>query len=368
VSSPDRHRLLVVAGARPNWVKLAPLVHELAGRPDRVGLHIADTGQHYDRALSEAFLEQLALPDPDVRLAIGSGSHAEQTAATLAGLEPRLGAHPPAAVVVAGDVNSTLGGALAAAQQGVPVVHLEAGLRSGDWTMPEELNRVLTDRMASLLLCPSADAVDNLRREGIEGAGVALVGNTMIDSLHALLPAARRTGMPGALGLEPRRYVLVTLHRPAVVDDPAQLRAALAALGEVARELPVVLPLHPRTRARMLQERIALPAGVRAEPPMEYLPFIALEESARLVVTDSGGVQEETSVLGVPCLTYRTTTERPVTVELGTNRVVGIEPDALAAACRDELSTQRSFQPADIPLWDGRAGPRAAEALLAWLG
>jgi UDP-N-acetylglucosamine 2-epimerase (non-hydrolysing) len=352
--------VLCVVGARPNFVKVAPLFHAL-GALHGIEPALLHTGQHYDRSLSDVFVEQLGLPAPAHHLGVGSGTHAEQTAAVLVGTERVLLAEPPAALVVAGDVNSTLGAGLAATKLGVPVVHLEAGLRSGDWTMPEEVNRVLVDRLSELLLVHSPDAVENLAREGIAGDRVALVGNTMIDSLRRLLPAARATGAVGRLRLDAGGYVLVTLHRPSLVDDPARLGDVLDVLAGLAAELPVVFPLHPRTRAR-------LPAAARSVPalhlldPLDYLEFIALEESARLVVTDSGGVQEETSALGVACLTYRTTTERPVTVERGTNRLVGIEPGALAAAARAVLAAPPpELRP--IPLWDGKAGVRAAAAV-----
>jgi UDP-N-acetylglucosamine 2-epimerase (non-hydrolysing) len=359
-------RVVVVVGARPNFVKAAPLYHALAGNQG-VAVELLHTGQHYDRALSDAFLEQLRLPRPAHHLGVGSGSHAAQTAAVLAGVEDVLLADPPAAVVVAGDVNSTLGAALAAAKLHVPVAHLEAGLRSGDRTMPEEVNRIATDRLSDLLLCHCDEAVANLRREGTPPEAIALVGNTMIDSLLRLLPAARERAPLERLGLDEGRYVLVTLHRPAVVDDAGRLGEVLAVLEEAARQLPVVFPVHPRTRGR-LEAAGLRPAGVRLLEPLDYLDFIALEASARLVVTDSGGLQEETSALGVPCLTYRTTTERPVTCELGTNRLVGTDPARLAEALAAELAADRWRGAAAIPLWDGAAGPRAAAAVARLAG
>jgi UDP-N-acetylglucosamine 2-epimerase (non-hydrolysing) len=357
-----RPELLIVVGTRPNFVKMAPLARALSD-VDQTLLH---TGQHYDHALSGAFFEQLGLPEPDVHLGVGSGTHAEQTAGVMVGVERQLRERPAAAVIVAGDVNSTMAAALAAAKTGSAVVHLESGLRSGDWSMPEEVNRAVTDRIADLLLCPSADAVDNLVAEGVPEERIALVGNTMIDSLLALRGAADATGAVERLGLREREFVLVTLHRPSLVDDPEKLDATLAALGELAAELPVVLPLHPRTRARLGDDHPRLRA-LRALEPLDYLEFIALEAAARLVITDSGGVQEETSVLGVPCLTYRTTTERPITVERGTNRLVGTDPAALLAAGREALAAPLPGAPA-IPLWDGHAGQRAADAVRTLLG
>jgi UDP-N-acetylglucosamine 2-epimerase (non-hydrolysing) len=357
--------IILVVGARPNFVKVAPLLDALAELDD-VRPSLLHTGQHYDWALSQSFIEQLGLPEPEDYLNVGSGTHAEQTAGVLVGVERVLLERRPDALVVAGDVNSTMAAALAAAKTGTPVAHLESGLRSHDWTMPEEVNRAVTDRVADLLLCPSQDAVENLVREGAGEDAIALVGNTMIDSLFRLLPAARATGAVAAHGLEPGGYALVTLHRPALVDDPAHLHALLEVLRDLAARLPVVFPVHPRTRARIEARDPGSLEGITALPPADYLEFIALEESARLVITDSGGVQEETSALGVACLTYRDTTERPITVELGTNTLVGLDPAELARACRATLEEEPP-SPAAIPLWDGEAGARAAEhvALLA---
>jgi UDP-N-acetylglucosamine 2-epimerase (non-hydrolysing) len=357
--------VLFVVGARPNFVKVAPVVHALAPRPE-VDVVLLHTGQHYDRALSDAFLEQLELPPPRHNLGIGSGSHAEQTAAVMIGVERVLAEERPDAMVVAGDVNSTMASALSAVKLEVPVVHLESGLRSRDWSMPEEINRVVTDRVSDLLLCHSQEAVDNLAEEGIKGEPVALVGNTMIDTLFRLLPAAEATRAVERQGLEPGGFTLVTMHRPAVVDDPDALASVLEVLADLALELPVVFPLHPRTRDRLGAAPSAALDRLIVVPPLGYLEFVALEASARLVITDSGGVQEETSALGVPCLTYRRTTERWVTIELGTNRLVGTNPQSLAAAAAEELGRPPA-RPAQIPLWDGRAAPRAADALLGLL-
>jgi UDP-N-acetylglucosamine 2-epimerase (non-hydrolysing) len=356
-------RLLAVVGARPNFVKVAPVLDALRDQ-GLVEAQVLHTGQHYDRRMSGAFLEQLGFPEPAFHLGVGSGTHAQQTAAVLTGVEEVLLREPFDAVLVPGDVNSTLAAALAAVKLHVPVVHLEAGLRSGDWQMPEEVNRVLTDRMSDLLLTHSDEALEHLAAEGIPGERIAMVGNTMIDSLLKLLPLAREREITAQLGLTAGEYVLVTLHRPSLVDDPARLRAALDALVEVADRLPVILPMHPRTRARLGDD---VPAGLRITEPLEYLDFAALQADARLVITDSGGVQEETSVLGVPCLTYRTTTERPVTTRLGTNTLVGVEPEALRSAAAAALAEPPPASPPQIPLWDGRAGARAAEAIAAFL-
>ena len=354
-----------VVGARPNFVKAAPVLHALAeGGAGEVT--VLNTGQHYDRALAGSFIEQLGMPWPDHDLRVGSASHAEQTAAVLIGAERYLVERAPDAVIVVGDVNSTLGAALAAAKLQIPVVHLESGLRSGDWTMPEEINRVVTDRISDLLLCHCQEAVDNLAAEGITEERVALVGNTMIDSLFRLLPAARERNAIERLGVKPRDYVLVTLHRPALVDDPVRLAAVVATLAEIAETHPVIFPLHPRTKARL--KGIAPAAVARLVPtgPLDYLDFIALESEARLVITDSGGVQEETSALGIPCLTYRDNTERAVTVELGTNTLVGVDPIALGEAATAALAAPTDVG-RGIPLWDGRAGERAGGAILGLL-
>jgi UDP-N-acetylglucosamine 2-epimerase (non-hydrolysing) len=343
--------VVVVVGARPNFVKAAPLVRAL-GAHGEIVVRVLHTGQHYDRALSGAFFDQLGMLEPDVHLAVGSGSHAEQTAAVMVGVERAL---------------STLGASLAAAKLGVAVVHLEAGLRSRDWSMPEEINRVVADRVSDLLLCHCDEAVENLRAEGVPDGRIAMVGNTMIDSLFALRERARAAGALERLGLPRGAFVLVTLHRPALVDDGPRLAAVMEVIAELAERMPVVFPAHPRTRARLTGLDRHAGTSLQVVDPLEYLDFLCLEEAARVVVTDSGGVQEETSALGVACITYRETTERPVTVDLGTNRLVGVDPDALRAALDEELSgSARSSAPA-IPLWDGHAGVRAADAVVTLL-
>lgn len=372
-------RLLVVVGARPNFVKVAPLLHALKDGP--VHASLLHTGQHYDYALCESFLEKLDFPRTDFSLGVGSTTHAKQTAAVMVGCEEVLNEHRFDAVLVPGDVNSTLGAALAAVKLGCPVIHLEAGLRSRDESMPEEVNRVLTDRISSLLLCHCEDAVENLAAEGIEAGRVRMVGNTMIDSLLRLRDEARARQTLEQLSLASHEYVLVTLHRPATVDRPDRLSAVMEVLGDLAAETTVVFPVHPRTRARIEQEGIELSEHLLLLEPLDYLSFIDLECHARLVITDSGGVQEETSALGVPCVTYRANTERPVTVSLGTNELVGVDPGALREACARRLngaaaramgSASQAPQPsatatrtaaAAIPLWDGAAGPRAAAAV-----
>jgi UDP-N-acetylglucosamine 2-epimerase (non-hydrolysing) len=354
-----------VVGARPNFVKVAPVVEALQSLGTRVRL--LHTGQHYDQPLSGGFIERLGMPEPDANLGVGSGTHGEQTAGVLIGVEADLTEYPADIVLVAGDVNSTMAAALAATKLGAPVGHIESGLRSRDWGMPEEVNRVVTDHVAKLLLCTSEDAVENLAGEGIRGDGVQLVGNTMIDSLFRILEGTDRGPVLAAQGVESRSFILVTLHRPSLVDDPKRLADVIEVLGELARSVPVVFPAHPRTTARLADAGIEFPEGVRIAEPMDYAEFIALESEARLVITDSGGLQEESTVLGVPCLTYRTTTERPVTVKLGTNEVVGTDPTALRDAAQRILTGEPPAEPPEIPLWDGKAGPRAAAAIEAFL-
>lgn len=347
-----------VAGARPNFMKVAPVLRAL----DRHGIAttLVHTGQHYDAAMSDVFFDELGIPEPDVHLGIGSGSHAAQTAAVMVAFEPVLTDRPPDVVVVVGDVNSTVATTLVAAKLGVPVAHVEAGLRSRDWSMPEEINRVVTDRCSSWLLAPSADAVDNLRAEGVAEAAIHLVGNVMVDSLLDRLPAARARQTPERLGLGDRRFGLVTLHRPANVDDPEILAGLLGALRTLAAELPLVFPVHPRTRP-LLDQLGGPPPGVMLSEPLGYLDFVCLEDRAAVVLTDSGGVQEETTVLGVPCITVRESTERPITVAEGTNQVVGRDPQRIAVAAARALAGEIAARRPE--LWDGRAADRIAEAL-----
>jgi UDP-N-acetylglucosamine 2-epimerase (non-hydrolysing) len=349
-----------VVGARPNFVKSAPVVRALEELD--VPTFVVHTGQHYDKEMSDVFISELGLPEPDVFLGVGSGTHAEQTARALVGIEAALRERRPEVVVVPGDVNSTLAGALAAVKLAIPVCHLEAGLRSFDRSMPEEHNRRLTDHVSDLLLVHSESAIENLAAEGIR-EHVLLVGNTMIDSLLRYVEPARRLEPWRRLGVSPGEFVLVTLHRPALVDDEQLLARTVEALIELAESLPVVFPVHPRTRARLEEDgyapRLEKSSVVTCEP-LSYLEFLGLEAEARAVVTDSGGVQEETSALGVPCFTIRNSTERPVTVELGTNTVLGARPGRIAEVAR-LLADPKPGGP--IPFWDGRAGRRAAEAV-----
>ena len=351
--------VLHIVGARPNFMKVAPVMNALKTRKHVVQT-LVHTGQHYDANMSDVFFEQLSIPAPDVNLAVGSGTHARQTAEIMTRFEPVLLDRKPDVVLVYGDVNSTVATALVCAKLGVRVGHVEAGLRSFDRTMPEEVNRLLTDQLADLLFTPSEDGDLNLQKEGIPAEKIFRVGNLMIDSLVKLLPAARRQNRNGL----PERYALVTLHRPANVDDGAILKRILESLLEVSHDLSVVFPAHPRTRKRIADFGLHA-RQLQILDPLPYLEFLGMQSRATVVITDSGGIQEETTYLGVPCLTLRDNTERPVTVSLGTNVLVGRDPDKL----RSELSRVLAGQAKKgtiPPLWDGHAGERIA-ALLARL-
>jgi UDP-N-acetylglucosamine 2-epimerase (non-hydrolysing) len=362
-------KIVHVVGARPNFMKVAPVMSAIqrAGFAEQKLVH---TGQHYDFSMSDVFFTELGMPRPDVHLGVGSGSHAEQTAKVMVGFERICLAEKPDLVVVAGDVNSTLACAIDAAKLLIPCAHVEAGLRSFDMTMPEEVNRIVTDRICDFLLTPSPDADENLRREGVVESRIHLVGNVMIDTLLAHLPQARSTGTPQRLGLEPGGYAVLTLHRPSNVDDPSVLAGLLEAVGVIQRELPVLFAVHPRTRKRIeefgLVPRLTAMPGLKLCDPLGYREFLGLTSQARLVLTDSGGLQEETTALGIPCLTLRENTERPITVSEGTNRIVGVSPDVVAAAAEGALSATR---PSRIPpLWDGKAGERIAAVFARWGG
>lgn len=357
-------KVLGVVGTRPNFVKMAPIMRVLEDR--RIDSRLVHTGQHYDDRMAGAFFRELGLRRPEVDLGIGSGSHAEQTARVMLAFEPVWLDYAPDWVVVVGDVNSTLACALVAAKRGGRVAHVEAGLRSGDRSMPEEINRILTDQLADLLLTPGADADENLRREGIPAARIVRVGNVMIDSLFAQCGQADRSPILVGLGLQPREYLVLTLHRPSNVDDPARLARLIETFGRVAMTIPVIFPAHPRTRARIEAAGLRLPPGVRMIDPLGYADFLCLWRAARLVCTDSGGLQEETSALGVACLTLRESTERPVTVELGTNQVVGVDPARIIQAVGEALAGGSRPSPREpIPLWDGRTAVRIVDCLQA---
>lgn len=362
--------ILVVAGARPNFMKVVPILHELDRRAvPRLFVH---TGQHYDVKMSEALLRDLDAPTPDVLLEVGSGTHAAQTARVMERFEPVVLEHRPTWVVVVGDVNSTLACALVAAklrhEHGCRIAHVEAGLRSNDWTMPEEVNRVLTDRLSDLLLTPSDDVGPNLAREGLTDLRAEFVGNVMIDSLLSVLPRARGLGTPARLGVAPGSFVLATLHRPSNVDDPERLELLLRALATIAETHPVVFPMHPRTRARAEGAGLdALLARLVVTEPLGYAEMVGMLDGALAAVTDSGGLQEETTVLGVPCVTVRAQTERPITVSQGTNRMVAWPPtvDGIVSDLRAAIGTGRLPVGAKAPAgWDGKAAERIVSALL----
>ncbi|MCA1907048.1 MAG: UDP-N-acetylglucosamine 2-epimerase (non-hydrolyzing) [Magnetospirillum sp.] len=353
--------ILSIVGARPNFMKIGPVIAALKA----VGMAapLVHTGQHYDEAMNDRIFQDLRLPQPDVNLGVGSGSHAEQTAEIMLRFEPVLDRLRPDALLVVGDVNSTIACALVAAKKNVKVIHVEAGLRSFDRTMPEEINRVLTDQLSDLLFTTERSAAANLMREGIDPVRIHFVGNVMIDTLLAnmelAVPAMTTVGLPGG-------YAVVTLHRPSNVDEPKVLERLLACLIEVAAAVPVVFPMHPRTRARIdaagLLPRVEA-AGIKLLPPLSYLEMLGLMRTARLVVTDSGGLQEEATALGIPCLTVRENTERPITITEGTNTLVGTEPSTIMAAFQDILNTggKAGLRP---EFWDGRAGERIAQVLM----
>jgi UDP-N-acetylglucosamine 2-epimerase (non-hydrolysing) len=362
-------RAVLVAGARPNYMKVSPIHRAMVADGGFLASFI-HTGQHYDREMSEVFMSDLSLPAPNFELGVGSGSHAEQTAQVLLRLEPILVREPPHVVVVVGDVNSTLGATLAAVKLGVPVAHVEAGLRSFDRSMPEEINRVLTDVVSSLLFAPSADAVDNLRAEGIPPERIHLVGNVMIDSLDALLPRAQDSDVLERLGVHPRAYLLATLHRPVNVDADTSLATVVELLLAAAETLPVLLVAHPRTRKRLHESGhlSELEQGrVRVLEPVGYIDFLRLMSQAAGVLTDSGGIQEETTVLGVPCLTMRESTERPITVSEGTNTIVGLDRTKVLAGV-NRIASGNAGPPKRPAFWDGHAAERIVSVLRGTFG
>ena len=363
---PFMLKVINVVGARPNFMKVAPIVAAMKLRPANFQPLVVHTGQHYDAAMSDAFFRDLDLPQPDIYLGVGSGSHAVQTAAVMQLFEPVVINEKPDWVLVVGDVNSTLACALVCAKLGVKVAHVEAGLRSRDRTMPEEINRLLTDQIADLLLTPSQDADENLLKEGIPAERIRFVGNVMIDSLRRNLERARQSTIKDQLGLNQTSYAVLTLHRPSNVDDPATFMRILDALETITKSLPVIFPVHPRTRKTILElgltERVDAMKELRLIEPLGYLDFLALYSAARLVLTDSGGIQEETTALGIPCLTLRENTERPITVELGTNTIVGTDPRRITEAALVALNSKA--KPWSLPpLWDGHTADRIVDEL-----
>jgi UDP-N-acetylglucosamine 2-epimerase (non-hydrolysing) len=356
-------RIVYVVGTRPNFVKTAPVIGAMRARLPAGRHAIVHTGQHYDRLMSEVFLEELGVPAPDHMLEVGSASHAVQTARTMERLEPVLLEERPDLVIVPGDVNSTLAATLTAVKLQIPVAHVESGLRSFDMTMPEEANRIVADRFSEHLFLHSEEAIGNLRAEGIPDERMHFVGNTMIDTLVALEDRFRAAGAAAAQGQEPGTYLLVTLHRPALVDGPL-LGETVARLGELAAQMPVVFPVHPRTRKMMDAAGAASHPGLSLIEPLGYLDFLSLLADAGAVLTDSGGIQEETTYLGVPCFTLRDNTERPVTISAGTNTLLGLDPAAIAGIPA-ALAARVPGLTEPPPLWDGHAAQRIADVLAA---
>ncbi len=371
-----------MAGARPNFMKIAPLMAAFGERPEITPL-LVHTGQHYDRVMSDLFFRELGIPEPDLNLGVGSASHAVQTAEIMKAFEPIIVEEKPDAVLVVGDVNSTIACGLVAVKLGVKLIHVEAGLRSFDRTMPEEINRLLTDSISDLLFCSEPSGVENLRREGVAEEKIHLVGNVMIDTLLRNRDKAEASTILDTLHLNSGRpYAVVTLHRPSNVDDPVMLDRIMTVLEEIGREMPVVFPVHPRTRARLNgvtssksvilengPDAVAenanfkdLTPGLMLIDPLGYLDFLKLMAHARIVLTDSGGIQEETTILGTPCLTLRDNTERPVTVEMGTNRLVGSEPERIMRAYREVVGGEM-MSGGPPPLWDGQAAQRIAAVI-----
>ena len=374
---PDnRLRIMNIVGARPNMMKVAPLIAEMRG-DESIQPVLVHTGQHYDYSMSQVFFDQLRMPEPDYNLEVGSGTHHAQTAEIVRRFGELVQNDRPDMVVVVGDVNSTIACALVAAKEQIPVVHVEAGLRSFDRTMPEEINRLLTDAISDLLFTTEESGNRNLANEGIASDKVFLVGNLMIDSLVWALHLARESALRSELDLESQRYAVLTLHRPSNVDDKDQLTRTLDAIAQIGQRVPVLFPAHPRTAAKIRQAGLAAvkawegaeirEAGIWMMPPASYLDFLGLVEQAAMVITDSGGVQEETTYLGVPCLTYRNNTERPVTVSMGTNKLVGSDPRQLLRSALDLLENPQPggnrSAPVRPPLWDGRTASRIVRIL-----
>jgi UDP-N-acetylglucosamine 2-epimerase (non-hydrolysing) len=360
--------IVTIVGARPNFMKAAPI--DAAFRARGIAHEIIHTGQHYDLSLSKVFFDDLGMPEPSVYLGVGSGSHAEQTARVMVGLEKVFEDKKPRLVNVVGDVNSTMAAAIVAAKAHIPVAHTEAGLRSFDMRMPEEVNRRVTDALSNLFLTPSEDADENLRREGHPDEAIVCVGNVMIDTLFRHREAAEKLRVPARLGLSPGGYGVVTLHRPSNVDDLSTLTSLLEVIREIAESLPLVLPLHPRTRARLsefgLLDDLQVSQAILLVEPMGYLDFLSLTSRSRMVMTDSGGLQEETSAMGIPCLTLRENTERPITVDLGSNVLVGTDPERIRTEARRVLGVD--LKPRNpIPLWDGQAAGRIVDAIVRYL-
>lgn len=354
--------IMLVAGARPNFMKIAPILHAFK-KYKNIACTLVHTGQHYDKKLSGVFFKELGIPSPKYNLGIGSGTHAEQTGKILIAFDALLGRVRPDLVMVVGDVNSTIACALAAKKRGIRVAHVEAGLRSFDWSMPEEINRVLTDRISDFLFCSEKSGVVNLKHEGVAASRIFFVGNVMIDTLLRFKKQAEReSSVLKTLGLHEKKYAVVTLHRPSNVDDKKTLERLMQTLRRIAHDIPVIFPVHPRTEKNIKVWNIKS-SGVTVLPPLGYLDFLKLISHARLVLTDSGGIQEETTVLGVPCLTLRRNTERPVTLHTGTNQLVGMDPKKILKAVSGVLKGRVEKTHAHPPLWDGRAAQRIVRIL-----
>lgn len=368
--------IMCVVGARPNFMKIAPIIAAIKDHSSMLDVYLVHTGQHYDEAMKQQFFEQLGIPEPDTDLEVGSGSHAVQTAEIMKRFEPLLDEHNPAAVLVVGDVNSTIACALVAVKKNITVIHVEAGLRSNDRAMPEEINRVLTDQISDILFITEKKAIDNLKREGVDESRVHFVGNVMIDTLmrHRDIAVAADKTLSDAPHSElftgpDNAYAVLTMHRPSNVDDPVVLERLLKVLRELSDELPIVFPIHPRTEARIkdagLSSYLDTPR-IYQRPPLGYLELLGLMQHARLVLTDSGGLQEETTALGIPCITLRENTERPITVEDGTNTIVGTDPALIRKAFDEIMST--GGKAGRVPeLWDGKAAERIVPILEKWI-
>jgi UDP-N-acetylglucosamine 2-epimerase (non-hydrolysing) len=358
--------IVCVVGARPNFMKMAPILDALRAYPD-IRPFLVHTGQHYDEEMSRVFFQELGLPRPDRDLEVGSDSHGRQTGKIMIAFDSLLDGRSTGMVVVVGDVNSTVACGLVAVKRGIPVAHVEAGLRSRDRTMPEEINRLVTDAISDVLFATSPDAIENLRAEGVPDSKIHLVGNPMIDSIHRHRDAARARNVPARFGLTPRRYGLVTLHRPSNVDDPRTLEGILESLGALAERVPILFPVHPRTQERIRSIGFKPAPGLALREPLGYLDFLGLMDQATFVLTDSGGIQEETAALGVACLTLRANTERPITLTEGTNRLLGTDPRAIVPAVMALLDGKQPA-PRCPALWDGHAGQRIAKVLADHLG
>lgn len=365
---PEKKKLISVVGARPNFIKIAPIHKAFISFTDRINHIICHTGQHFDKNMSDIFFNELRIPEPHYNLGISGGSHAVQTAQIMVEFENVLVKEKPDLVIVPGDVNSTLAASLVAAKLNIPVAHVESGLRSFDRSMPEEINRVLTDLISDLLFVSEASGMNNLKNEGIQGDKVYFVGNVMIDSLVSFLPLIQKVDINRSFGLHPKNYALVTLHRPSNVDDPRKLEEYVDILNKMAETIPVMFPVHPRTRNHLETHRLIdrMHPSLTLTDPVGYIDFLAMVSNARLILTDSGGIQEESTFLGVPCITCRENTERPVTVEIGTNFLVGTD-GAKILKTFNEIMEGRSKKGSIPELWDGNTANRIAHIIDQWL-